>query len=65
MLSRRLNIGHERSRCATGYEFTSPAVPESADWKEQNLQSSPRSPRTRRAMKQRRGSLGVYTEIDF
>jgi len=52
MLSRRLNIGHERtSRNVAGDAFTCPAVPESADGKEQNLQSSPRSPRTRRAMK--------------
>src|SRR5215813_8023409 len=46
--ARRYRVHEGTSRYTTVYEFTGTAVPESAEWKEQNLHSSPRSPRMRR-----------------
>jgi len=48
----------------TVYEFASTAVPDSAEWKEQQQHSSPHSPRMRQAMTHAPGSAGVYTRID-
>jgi hypothetical protein len=63
--ARRYRVHEGTSRYTTVYEFTGTAVPESAEWKEQNLHSSPRSPRMRQAMTHALGSPGVYTRIDL
>ena len=62
--ARRYQVHEGTSRYTTVYEFTGTAVPESAEWKEQNQHSSPRSPRMRQAMTHAPGSPGVYTRID-
>jgi len=63
--ARRYRVHEGTSRYTTVYEVTGTAVPESAEWKEQNLHSSPRSPRMRQAMTHAPGSPGVYTKIDL
>jgi len=63
--ARRYRVQEGASRYTTVYEFTGTAVPESEEWKEQNLHSSPRSPRMRQAMTHAAGSPGVYTRIDL
>jgi hypothetical protein len=63
--ARRYRVHEGTSKYTTVYEFTGTAVPESAEWKEQNLHSSPRSPRMRQAMTHAPGSPGVYTRIDL
>ena len=63
--ARRYRVHEGTSGYTTVYEFTGTAVPESAEWKEQNLHSSPRSPRMRQAMTHAPGSPGVYTRIDL
>ena len=49
---------------STVYEFASTAVPESAEWKEQQEHSSPNSPRMRQAMTHAPGSAGVYVRVN-
>ena len=62
--ARRYRVHEGASKYTTVYEFTSTAVPESAEWKHQNQHSSPRSPRMRQAMTHAPGSPGVYTRMD-
>lgn len=62
--ARRYRVHEGASKYTTVYEFTSTAVPESAEWKHQNQHSSPRSPRMRQAMTHAPGSPGVYIRID-
>src|SRR2546426_10051558 len=62
--ARRYRVHEGTSEYTTVYEFASTAVPESAEWKEQQLHSSPNSPRMRQAMTHAPGSAGVYTRID-
>jgi len=63
--ARRDRLQARTSRYTTICEFTGTAVPESAEWKEQNLHSSPRSPRMRQAMTHAPGLPGVDTRIDL
>jgi hypothetical protein len=62
--ARRYRVHEGTSGYTTVYEFDSTAVPDSAAWKEQQLHSSPKSPRMRQAMTHAPGSAGVYTRID-
>ena len=62
--ARRYRVHEGTSGYTTVYEFASTAVPDSAEWKEQQQQSSPHSPRMRQAMTHAPGSAGVYTRID-
>jgi hypothetical protein len=62
--ARRYRVHEGTSGYTTVYEFESTAVPESAEWKEQQQHSSPHSPRMRQAMTHAPGSAGVYTRID-
>ena len=62
--ARRYRVHEGTSGYTTVYEFASTAVPESAEWKEQQQHSSPHSPRMRQAMTHAPGSAGVYTRID-
>ncbi len=62
--ARRYRVHEGTSGYTTVYEFESTAVPESAEWKEQQQHSSPNSPRMRQAMTHASGSPGVYTRID-
>ena len=62
--ARRYRVHEGTTGYTTVYEFANTAVPESAEWKEQNLHSSPRSPRMRQAMTHAAGSPGVFTRID-
>jgi len=64
MYARRYRVHEGTSGYTTVYEFESTAVPESAEWKEQQQHSSPNSPRMRQAMTHAPGSAGVYTRID-
>ncbi len=64
MYARRYRVHEGTSGYTTVYEFASTAVPESAEWKEQQQHSSPKSPRMRQAMTHAPGSAGVYTRID-
>ena len=64
MYARRYRVHEGTSGYTTVYEFASTAVPESAEWKEQQQHSSPHSPRMRQAMTHAPGSAGVYTRID-
>ena len=62
--ARRYRVHEGTSGYTTVYEFESTAVPESTEWKEQQQNSSPKSPRMRQAMTHAPGSAGVYTRID-
>ena len=62
--ARRYRVHEGTSGYTTVYEFASTAVPESAEWKEQQQHSSSNSPRMRQAMTHAPGSAGVYTRID-
>jgi len=62
--ARRYRVHEGTSGYTTVYEFASTAVPDSAEWKEQQQHSSPHSPRMRQAMTHAPGSAGVYTRID-
>src|SRR5438093_1617424 len=62
--ARRYRVHEGTSGYTTVYEFESTAVPESAEWKEQQQHSSPNSPRMRQVMTHAPGSAGVYTRID-
>ena len=62
--ARRYRVLEGTSGYTTVYEFASPGVPESDEWKHQNLHSSPRSPQMRAAMTHATGSPGVFTRID-
>ena len=62
--ARRYRVHEGTSGYTTVYEFASTAVPESAEWKAQQQQSSPDSPRMRQAMTHAPGSAGVYSRID-
>ena len=62
--ARRYRVHEGTSGYTTVYEFEGTTVPESAAWKEQQQQSSPKSPRMRQAMTHAPGSAGVYTRID-
>src|SRR5207253_6501738 len=48
--ARRYRVHEGTSGYTTVYEFASTAVPDSAEWKEQQQHSSPHSPRMRQAM---------------
>jgi hypothetical protein len=63
--ARRDRVHERMSRYTTVCEFTGTAVPERAEWKEQTLHSSPRSPRMRQAMTHAPGLRGVDTRIDL
>ena len=63
--ARRYRVHEGTSGYTTVYEFESTAVPESAEWKEQQQHSSPNSPRMRHAMTHAPASPGVYTRIDL
>ena len=56
--ARRYRVHEGTSGYTTVYEFESTAVPESAEWKEQQQHSSPKSPRMRQAMTHARGLPG-------
>ncbi len=56
--ARRYRVLEGASGYSTVYEFASTAVPESAEWKEQQQHSSPNSPRMRQAMTHAPGSAG-------
>ncbi len=62
--ARRYRVHEGLSKYTTVYEFANTAVPESAEWKDQNQHSSPRSPRMRQAMTHAPGSAGVYSRMD-
>jgi len=62
--ARRYRVHEGTSGYTTVYEFESTAVPDSAEWKEQQQHSSPNSPRMRQAMTHAPGSARVYTRID-
>src|SRR5947209_18890823 len=64
LYARRYRVHEGTSGYTTVYEFESTAVPDSAEWKEQQQHSSPHSPRMRQAMTHAPGSAGVYTRID-
>jgi hypothetical protein len=60
----RLCPGVAHALGATVYEFTSTAVPESPEWKEQQQHSSPNSPRMQQAMTHAPSSAGVYVRVN-
>src|SRR5262249_44009374 len=62
--ARRYRVLEGTSAYTTVYEFASAGVPESDEWKHQNLHSSPRSPQRLAAMTHAAGSAGVLTRID-
>src|SRR5712692_1554502 len=62
--ARRYRVLEGTSGYSTVYEFTSTAVPESPEWKEQQQHSSPHSPRMRQAMTHAPGSAGVYVRVN-
>ena len=61
--ARRYRVLEGTSGYSTVYEFTSTAVPESPEWKEQQQHSSPNSSRMRQAMTHAPGSAGVYVRV--
>ena len=60
--ARRYRVHEGTSGHTTVYEFESTAVPESAEWKEQQQHSSPKSPRMRQAMTHAGVCRGVHSD---
>ena len=62
--ARRYCVLEGTSGYGTVYEFASTAVPESAEWNEQQQHSSPNSPRMRHTMTLAPGSPGVFARVN-